>query len=46
MNKTKKAYNPPELTVHGDVEEITLAASALNADVPRGANGTAYPPGS
>ena len=46
MKKTKKTYNTPELTIHGDVEEITLAANVTNADVPRGANGTAYPPGS
>lgn len=40
---SKKVYLPPELTIHGNVEQITLAASATNADSPEGIADTAYP---
>ena len=43
MKESKKAYAKPELTIHGNVEEITLAASAKNTDVPMGNDGTAFP---
>ncbi len=39
----KKDYSKPELTIHGDVEEITLASNATNADSPQGTPSTAFP---
>lgn len=39
----KKIYTIPELTVHGSVEEITLAhGNTTIADQPHGIPGTAY----
>lgn len=46
MEENKKTYSKPELTIHGNVEEITLSASSKNTDVPNGNDGTAFPPGS
>lgn len=43
MNETKKVYTKPELTIHGNVEEITLASNLANSDVPAGTPGTAFP---
>jgi hypothetical protein len=44
MNTDKKVYVTPELTVHGNVEEITLVNGFVNpADVPMGQAGTAFP---
>lgn len=34
----KKTYVTPELTVYGDVEEITQGGFQQNADVPMGNN--------
>lgn len=45
MSKFKKPYTTPRLTVHGDVEKITLQGSEANADVIGGAGGSAYAPG-
>lgn len=42
----KKEYKKPELTVHGDIEKITLGGGIENSDVPKGPPGTAFPPGS
>lgn len=39
----KKNYAAPQLTVHGDVAEITLGGSAANRDTPSGNPNTAYP---
>jgi hypothetical protein len=39
----KKAYIKPELTTHGNVEEITLAGGQTNADSPVGTPNTAFP---
>ena len=41
----KKAYTKPELTAHGNVETLTLQAGAPNSDIPKGPDGTAFPPG-
>jgi|RhiMetdeSRZDD1v2_1073273.scaffolds.fasta_scaffold28788_5 hypothetical protein len=38
-----KPYSTPELTVHGDIERITLQGGASNRDMPSGANNTAFP---
>jgi hypothetical protein len=38
LEKTKKTYVEPELTVYGSVEEITQGGVQPNADVPKGAN--------
>ena len=43
MKKEKKPYTAPRVTIHGDVEEITLNASSQNRDSPTGTNNTAYP---
>ncbi len=44
MNNDKKVYVTPELTVHGNVEEITLATGFVNpSDLPMGQPGTAFP---
>jgi hypothetical protein len=40
----KKVYATPQLTVHGNLEKITLAGNLPNADVPQGADGTAFSP--
>ena len=32
----KKIYTTPELTVHGDVEKITLQGGATSTDMPQG----------
>ena len=45
MSNLKKPYTTPRLTVHGDVEKITLQGSEANADVINGAGGSAYAPG-
>ena len=37
----KKVYSTPELTVHGDIEKITLSGSLEHADTPGGAANTA-----
>jgi len=42
MNE-KKTYTSPELTVHGNVEDITQNGHVLNKDVPGGNVNTAYP---
>jgi hypothetical protein len=34
----RKTYNEPELTVYGDVEEITQNGHQINADSPSGIN--------
>jgi hypothetical protein len=34
----KKTYNDPELTVYGNVEEITQGGVQANADTPTGNN--------
>jgi hypothetical protein len=38
----KKEYSKPLLTVHGDVEKITLNAGRVNADVPNGPTNSAF----
>ncbi len=43
MDNNKKEYKTPVLTVHGNVEEITLASSFPNSDVAAGTAGTAFP---
>lgn len=43
-SKLKQAYTKPQLTVHGDVEKITLSGVLMNADVNGGPNGTANCP--
>jgi hypothetical protein len=40
----KKNYEEPVLTVYGDVEAITQNGHQPNADVPGGADGTAFSP--
>lgn len=42
MNTNKKEYTKPELTVHGNVEEITLASNQANRDTPTGNTNTAF----
>jgi len=44
----KKPYSKPELTVHGDIEKITLAGCSVNSDQPTGTNtnNDAFPCGS
>ena len=37
----KKVFIKPELTVHGDIEKITLSGNLANSDVPKGSAGTA-----
>jgi len=39
----KKAYIKPELTTHGNVEEITLNGGQPNSDIPQGPGNTAFP---
>lgn len=39
---SKKVYTTPELTVHGNVEKLTLEASSTNADTPQGVPNSAY----
>jgi hypothetical protein len=43
METKRKPYASPELTVHGDVGEITLQGGASNKDMPTGANNSAFP---
>lgn len=43
-SELKKPYTKPQLITHGDVEKLTLAGRQANADVPGGANGTAFSP--
>lgn len=44
MENNKKAYSKPELTVHGNVEEITLVNGFVQpSDQPQGQPGTAFP---
>jgi hypothetical protein len=38
-----KTYSAPELTVHGDIERITLQGGAANRDMPSGPNNSAFP---
>jgi hypothetical protein len=33
---TKKSYNKPQMTVHGNVEAITRAGNSANSDDPNG----------
>ena len=40
----KKPYTTPKLTVHGDVEKITLNGTVENTDTPSGSNNSAFPP--
>ena len=42
----EQSYEAPELIVHGNVEEITQAANATNADTAQGTPSTAFPIGS
>ncbi len=45
-NEVKKFYSTPRLATFGDVEKITaMNGCVANADMPRGLDGTAYPPG-
>lgn len=37
----KSVYVKPELTIHGDIEKITLSSFLQNADTPGGNDGTA-----
>ena len=37
----KKVFIKPELTVHGDIEKITLNGTLMNADMPKGTPNTA-----
>jgi len=39
----KKSYSKPQLIVHGNVEEITLAGNLNNSDTPEGNPDTAFP---
>ncbi len=39
----KKQYTQPKLTVHGNVEKITLAGGQVNRDANTGPNNTAFP---
>ena len=39
----KQSYSTPELTVHGDVEQITHEAGFENSDVQPGIANTAFP---
>lgn len=43
VNQMKKQYMKPTLTIHGNVEKMTLAASASNRDAAQGNNNTAFP---
>ena len=43
MNNDKQSYSEPELTVHGDVEQITQEAGSANSDVQPGISNTAFP---
>lgn len=38
--KPKKSYTPPKLTKHGDVRQLTRAASAANLNKDGGPNNT------
>jgi hypothetical protein len=42
-SEIKKPYATPDLTVHGDVEKITLQGQEQNADTPAGNANTAFP---
>jgi hypothetical protein len=46
MRMKKKEYTKPKLTVHGDIEKITLGGTFKNSDIPKGPSNTAFPPGS
>ncbi len=37
----KKVFIKPELTIHGDIEKITLSGTLVNADMPKGNANTA-----
>jgi hypothetical protein len=37
----KKVFIKPELTIHGDIEKITLSGTLVNSDVPKGNANTA-----
>ncbi len=39
----KKQYTQPKLTVHGNVERITMASGTTNRDSNTGPNNTAFP---
>ena len=44
MIETKKVYTKPELTIHGNFEEITLInGSVMPTDVPSGQPNDAFP---
>jgi len=38
----KKTYTSPRLTIHGDVEKITLNSTYTNADTQSGIGNTAF----
>ena len=43
QSELKKPYTTPQLTVHGNVEQITLNGGLPNADTPQGVANTAFP---
>ena len=45
MSSQKKVYVTPDLTVYGNLEEITMQGGSPNSDLPHGNNNTAYSPG-
>jgi hypothetical protein len=40
----KQEWATPTLTIHGDVEKLTLNGGQPNADLPHGPDNTAYSP--
>ena len=44
MEEGKKVYFSPELTIHGNVEDITLVGGSVPpTDIPMGVQGEAFP---
>jgi hypothetical protein len=44
MEQEKKPYTEPELTVHGDIELITMVGGSVKpTDVPKGLPNNAFP---
>lgn len=43
QSEMKKPYTKPQLTIHGNVEQITLQGGLPNADIPQGPANTAFP---
>ena len=41
--KDKKTYSEPQMTVHGNVEDITQLCHFMNRDLPHGNSNSAYP---